>query len=86
MKKIFCARCETFPPKIKLFVYMSTTSKIAIGVGLASGALLAAWLLTGTRKEKTKKLIVKGTARLKETLKAEDQAKKIFDDSEIHYV
>jgi hypothetical protein len=64
---------------------MSTTSKIAIGVGLASGALLAAWLLTGTRKEKTKKLIVKGTTRLKKTLNAENQDK-VLEDSEIYYV
>jgi hypothetical protein len=64
---------------------MSTTSKIAIGVGLASGALLAAWLLTGTRKEKTKKLLAKGTERLKVTLKTENQDK-VFDDSEVHYV
>jgi hypothetical protein len=64
---------------------MSTTSKIAIGVGLASGALLAAWLLTGTRKEKTKKLIVKGTTRLKKTLKAENQDQ-VLEDSEIYYV
>ena len=76
---------ETFQQKIKLFVYMNTTSKIAIGVGLASGALLAAWLLTGTRKEKTKKLLVKGTERLQKTLKTENQSE-VFDDSEVHYV
>jgi hypothetical protein len=62
---------------------MSTTSKIAIGVSLASGALLAAWLLTGPRKEKTKKFIAKGTSRLKDTLKTEDR---VFDDSEVYYV
>ena len=64
---------------------MRTTSKIVLGVGLASGALLAAWLLTGTRKEKTKKLLTKGTARIKESLKTE-KAKPVFDDSEVHYV
>jgi hypothetical protein len=89
MKKIFWATHETFHRKNELFVYMSTSSKIAIGVGLASGALLAAWLLTGTRKEKTKKLIVKGTTRLKKTLNTttttENQSE-VFDDSEIHYV
>ena len=62
---------------------MSTTSKIAIGVGLASGALLAAWLLTGSRKEKTKKFVSKKAQNLKETLKT---SKKPFDDSEVHYV
>ncbi len=63
---------------------MSTTSKIAIGVGVASGALIAAWLLTGPRKEKTKKLITKGTERIKDTLKAD--VRRVFDDSEVHYV
>jgi hypothetical protein len=65
---------------------MSTTSKIVIGVSIASGALLAAWLLTGTRKEKTKKLISKGTERIKQTINTEPKAKVVFDDSEIHYV
>ncbi len=65
---------------------MSTSGKIVIGVGIASGALLAAWLLTGTRKEKTKKLITKGTQRIKQTLDTEPKAKVVFDDSEAHYV
>ena len=65
---------------------MSTTSKIVIGVGIASGALLAAWLLTGTRKEKTKKFISKGTEKLKATLSTEPRKPVVFDDSEVHYV
>lgn len=65
---------------------MSTTSKIVIGVSIASGALLAAWLLTGTRKEKTVKLISKGTERIKQTIKTEPKARVVFDDSEVHYV
>jgi hypothetical protein len=64
---------------------MGTTSKIAIGVGVASGVLLAAWLLTGTRKEKTKKFISKGTVRIKETLKKENRSE-VFDDSDVFYV
>jgi hypothetical protein len=63
---------------------MSTTSKIAIGVSLASGALLAAWLLTGTRKEKTKRLISKGTEKIKQTLVKPES--RVNEDSEIHYV
>jgi hypothetical protein len=62
---------------------MSKTSKLAIGVGLVSGALLAAWLLTGTRKEKTKKIISKGTATLKNSLQ---KAKRDEGDSEINYI
>lgn len=64
---------------------MSKTSKITIGVSLASGALLAAWLLTGTRKEKTKKILSKGTASLKRTIKKNERERE-YDDSEIHYI
>jgi len=62
---------------------MGKSSKITIGVSLVSGVLLAAWLLTGTRKEKTKKLIHKGTATLTKTFK---KGANTYDDSEVHYV
>ena len=62
---------------------MSTTSKIAIGLGVASGALLAAWLLTGDRKQKTKEFIVKKASTIKKSLKTESGS---FDDSDVHYV
>ena len=38
---------------------MGTTRKVAIGLGIAGGALLAAWLLTGTRKRKTKDFVIR---------------------------
>jgi hypothetical protein len=63
---------------------MSNTKKIAIGLGIAGGALLAAWLLTGDRRKKTKDFIVKKANDLKQTLKKDD--KETFDDSDIHYV
>jgi hypothetical protein len=62
---------------------MSTTSKVAIGLGIAGGALLAAWLLTGNRKQKTKQFVVKRTQNLKDALKKDV---KVFDDSDVHYV
>lgn len=62
---------------------MSTTRKIAIGLGVASGALLAAWLLTGDRKKKTKEFLAKKTDTIKKSFKKESG---IFDDSEVHYV
>ena len=61
---------------------MSNTKKIAIGLGIAGGALLAAWLLTGERRKKTKDFIVKKANDLKETLKKDD--KRVFDESENH--
>jgi hypothetical protein len=62
---------------------MGTTRKIAIGLGLAGGALLAAWLLTGDRKKKTKDYLVKKAQGIKETLKTNVDS---MDDTDIHYV
>jgi hypothetical protein len=62
---------------------MSTTRKIAIGLSLAGGALLATWLLTGSRKKKTKDFVVKRTQNLQRVLKKEE---KVFDDTDAHYV
>lgn len=62
---------------------MSTTRKIAIGVGIAGGALLAAWLLTGDRKQKTKDFLVKKAQDLKQSLKKGEEP---VDDSDVHYI
>ena len=62
---------------------MSTTSKIAIGLGLASGALLTAYLLTGSRKHKTKKFLSQKAESLKKSIKT---PKGSFEDSEVHYI
>lgn len=63
---------------------MSTTRKIAVGLGIASGALLAAWLLTGNRKKKTKEYISQKADGLKNAIKTEK--KRSFDDSDAHYI
>jgi len=60
---------------------MSKATKIAIGLSIASGALLTAWLLTGSRKEKTKAFIARKTSSLKSKVE-----NKPFDDSEAHYI
>jgi len=65
---------------------MNTTTKIAIGIGLASGALLAAWLLTGTRKEKTKAFISRRATGLKRSLKPERTRRPRFEESESFYI
>jgi len=63
---------------------MSTTGKIAIGIGIAaSGALLTAYLLTGERKTRTRQFVVRRAENLKKSLKT---TKKSFDDSEVHYI
>ena len=65
---------------------MNTTKKIALGLSLAAGAAVAAWLLTGKRKEKTKNYIAEKASTLKSSLKKEGVAKKKFDDTDAHYV
>ncbi len=62
---------------------MSKYSTFAISFGLASGALLTAWLLTGTRKEKTKKFISTRTASIKKSMAIE---KPVPDESEAYYL
>ncbi|MCU0383347.1 MAG: hypothetical protein MUF68_04700 [Cyclobacteriaceae bacterium] len=62
---------------------MSTTKKLAIGLGIASGALLAAWLLTGSRKKKTTDFVKKNVGKITDKLKKQKSG---FDDSEAHYV
>jgi hypothetical protein len=56
--------------------------KIAIGLGIASGAILTAWLLTGDRKAKTKNFI----SRKANDLKSRKKKTSVYDDSEIHYI
>lgn len=60
---------------------MSTSGKIAIGI--ASSALLAAWLLTGTRKEKTKEFVAKKTDSFKSPARS---AKPAVQDQEMYYI
>lgn len=62
---------------------MSTTKKIAIGLGIASGALLAAWLLTGNRRKKTREFLVKKAEDLKRALRPK---KDVATDEEAIYI
>ncbi|HLZ16146.1 MAG TPA: hypothetical protein VKQ08_03865 [Cyclobacteriaceae bacterium] len=61
---------------------MSTTRKIAIGLGVAGGALLAAWLLTGDRKKKTRDFVAKKANDIKNALAKHDDV----EDQDIHYI
>jgi len=63
---------------------MTTTKKVMIGLGVAGGALLAAWLLTGDRGKKTKEFVSKKAEDLKQAFN--EKAKRGFDDSDAHYV
>ena len=66
---------------------MSTTRKVAIGIGIAGGALLAMWLLTGGRKKKTKEFIVRKANNLKRTFnKSHNSDHGPLAESEANYI
>ncbi|MBX2967331.1 MAG: hypothetical protein KF845_14390 [Cyclobacteriaceae bacterium] len=62
---------------------MNTTGKITLGLGIASAALLAAYLFTGDRKKKTAEFIAKKADELKRTIQKKMES---FDDSKEHYI
>jgi hypothetical protein len=62
---------------------MNTTRKVAIGIGIAGGAILAAWLLTGSRKKKTRDFLVRKAHAIKGRLKKADTP---VEDSDVNYV
>ncbi|MGE0589343.1 MAG: hypothetical protein AB7O48_12270 [Cyclobacteriaceae bacterium] len=62
---------------------MGATKKIAIGLGLAGGAILTAWLLSGSRGRKTKDYLVKRADDLRKTLKKDKNSN---DGADVHYI
>ena len=70
---------------------MNTTKKIAIGLGIAGGAALAAWLLTGNQGKRTKAFVAKKAQSFRESLRGNKRGdnqreKQMADDSDVHYV
>lgn len=63
---------------------MNSVKKVVLGLGIASGALLATYLLTGDRVQRTKNQIVRRVRTQRDT--TDKEVKKTFDDSEVHYV
>ncbi len=61
---------------------MTTTRKIVIGLGLAGGALIAAWLLTGDRKRRTKDFVVRRAQDIKQAIKKDSEN---LDDPERYF-
>ena len=63
---------------------MGATKRFAIGLGLAGGAaLLTAWLMSGSRGQKTKDYLVKKAQDLRNNLKKETNSN---DENEVHYL
>jgi hypothetical protein len=62
---------------------MTNTKKIALGIGIAGGALLALWLLTGDRKKKTIAFVSRTAEDLKKAFAKDADPK---SDADVHYV
>jgi hypothetical protein len=58
---------------------MNTTRKVVLGIGIAGSALLAAWLLTGDRKKRTRAFVAKKAGDLKRSLKKKDRTQDELD-------
>lgn len=62
---------------------MSSTKKIVIGLGVAAGAGLALWLLTGDRKKKTLDFV---SRRARDLKKAMEKVRTGSEEADSHYV
>jgi hypothetical protein len=62
---------------------MTTSGKIALSLGVASSALLAAWLFSGNRKAKTREFVAKRAVGLRNVLKS---GKMVVDDQSGYYM
>ena len=65
---------------------MNTTRKIVIGLGLAGGALLAAWLLTGDRKKRTKDFVVRRAQDISKAIKKDKGNPEDLDPERYYYL
>ncbi|MEO8472211.1 MAG: hypothetical protein ABI477_08455 [Chryseolinea sp.] len=63
---------------------MNTSGKIITALGIASSALFAAWLLTGTRKVRTRQFVVRRAITFKDAIK--QQTALPLEDYEVYYI
>ena len=62
---------------------MTTSGKIVFSLSVASSALLAAWLFSGDRKERTRDFVAKRAAGLRKSLRS---GKIVVDDQSAYYL
>ena len=65
-------------------LHLKVMKKLVLGLGIASGALLAAYLITGDRGHRTKNYIVRRARHMKESI--DQDSKKKVEEPEICYV
>jgi hypothetical protein len=65
---------------------MNTTQKLAVGFGIASGALITALLMTGGRGKKTRNYLVRSVRTLRNRVRGEAVRVSVVDEPEVHYI
>ncbi|MDV3308187.1 MAG: hypothetical protein LOY03_05135 [Cyclobacteriaceae bacterium] len=65
---------------------MNTAKKLAVGLGIASGALLTALLMSGGRGRKTRNYLVRSARTLRNRTKGETIRASVVDEPEVHYI
>lgn len=65
---------------------MKSSQKLAVGVGIASGVLLTALLMSGSRGRKTRRYIASGVRNLRTASRAEGRKAAVADEPEVHYI
>jgi|GEM_PF-1105447 len=65
---------------------MNTAQKLAVGLGIASGALVTALLMSGGRGRKTRNYLVRSARTLRNRTKGETIRASVVDEPEVHYI
>lgn len=65
---------------------MNMTQKLAVGFGIASGALLTALLMSGGRGEKTRNYLVRRARGLRNASRTKGRKVAAIDETEVHYI
>lgn len=82
----FIGGCETFLTKNWLNLVMNSTQKLAVGFGIASGALLTALLMSGGRARKTRNYLVRSVRRFRTSSRTVGRKAAAVDEPEVHYI
>jgi len=65
---------------------MNSTQKLAVGFGIASGALLTALLMSGSRARRTRNYPVRSVRNFRTSFRTAGRKAEAVDEPEVHYI
>lgn len=65
---------------------MNAAQKLAVGLGIASGALLTALLMSGGRGRRTRSYFVRSARTFRNRVKGDAIRASVVDEPEVHYI